>query len=559
MPKGFIVKLPMGMGKTRIVIAHILWGTGTKLSGWNRRLKRIVILIPNHHVKRAWIRELLLLSLSKRMISHCTEDEIRNKGTGGLENLLACGGIISPKFVTFSKIKNSMKLGRGIRCHYLVVDEWHRIPQRMREDCREFIRHGSVRKWFIGGRNVKKRVYFVSATPVNPVLEQELEIEEEAYDYRVFRDRVLAATANAVDVIKAVLGKRNVNVDGNFLEVIDSMEVQEIKSYGKKRLKWEMPSEAKISENQYYDESKLRPPELDGIKHHMEESLSPSNLNNYLISREYAYSTGLIRTRQKHKRGPHFLYLSRNGVRRCFGEAYKTLYIPDEFRRIRMKATSWLWEKHTRMKRLVNLLIDEDVLTVDKKGVLNLTNRKVLIFCTHLGVALGLVKGLEEQLNYSFGNMDNGLPAIATNVNKTSEYVERMITEFNRSKNPIILVLTDVLSEGIDLHEKCNLLVHYELPWSPLRLFQRIGRLTRLKTRGNRVMFNRNVRIAHTIIPGGVEEERINRLIRRIEFLSKEKLWPREYKNPRIVTGLIGSGPSLHYKEYKERGTKRYL
>jgi len=53
------------------------------------------------------------------------------------------------------------------------------------------------------------------------------------------------------------------------------------------------------------------------------------------------------------------------------------------------------------------------------------------------------------------------------------------------------------------------------------------------------------------VIPGSVEEERINRLIRRIEFLSMENLWPEGYKDARIVSGLIGSGPSMHYNEYR--------
>lgn len=59
------------------------------------------------------------------------------------------------------------------------------------------------------------------------------------------------------------------------------------------------------------------------------------------------------------------------------------------------------------------------------------------------------------------------------------------------------------------------------------------------------------MKVAHVIIPGSVEEERVNRLIRRIEFLAMENLWPAGYKTSRIVSGLIGSGPSLHYKEYR--------
>ena len=42
-----------------------------------------------------------------------------------------------------------------------------------------------------------------------------------------------------------------------------------------------------------------------------------------------------------------------------------------------------------------------------------------------------------------------------------------------------MLVVTDKLSEGIDLHRYCRHLIHYELDPSPIRTVQRNGRLSR--------------------------------------------------------------------------------
>ena len=42
-----------------------------------------------------------------------------------------------------------------------------------------------------------------------------------------------------------------------------------------------------------------------------------------------------------------------------------------------------------------------------------------------------------------------------------------------------MLVATDCLSEGINLQEQFNAVVHYDLPWNPNRLEQRIGRVDR--------------------------------------------------------------------------------
>jgi superfamily II DNA/RNA helicase len=54
------------------------------------------------------------------------------------------------------------------------------------------------------------------------------------------------------------------------------------------------------------------------------------------------------------------------------------------------------------------------------------------------------------------------------------------IAVFNSPFGPDVLVATDALSEGIDLHRCCRHLVHYELSPSPIRTVQRDGRLRRV-------------------------------------------------------------------------------
>ena len=51
----------------------------------------------------------------------------------------------------------------------------------------------------------------------------------------------------------------------------------------------------------------------------------------------------------------------------------------------------------------------------------------------------------------------------------------------NQQSGPRILITTDILSEGINLH-RGNVLINYDLPWNPTRLLQRAGRVNRLGT-----------------------------------------------------------------------------
>src|SRR5574341_373469 len=43
-----------------------------------------------------------------------------------------------------------------------------------------------------------------------------------------------------------------------------------------------------------------------------------------------------------------------------------------------------------------------------------------------------------------------------------------------------LLLATDAGSEGLNLHHRCRLVVNLELPWTPLRLEQRAGRVDRI-------------------------------------------------------------------------------
>jgi superfamily II DNA/RNA helicase len=59
---------------------------------------------------------------------------------------------------------------------------------------------------------------------------------------------------------------------------------------------------------------------------------------------------------------------------------------------------------------------------------------------------------------------------------------DTVISIFNSPFGPDALVVTDRLSEGIDLHRYCRHLIHYELDPSPIRTVQRNGRLRRVNS-----------------------------------------------------------------------------
>jgi superfamily II DNA/RNA helicase len=58
--------------------------------------------------------------------------------------------------------------------------------------------------------------------------------------------------------------------------------------------------------------------------------------------------------------------------------------------------------------------------------------------------------------------------------------VERRAAVTDFSRGQAVLVATDAASEGLNLHHRCRLVIHFELPWAPARLHQRCGRVNRI-------------------------------------------------------------------------------
>lgn len=71
--------------------------------------------------------------------------------------------------------------------------------------------------------------------------------------------------------------------------------------------------------------------------------------------------------------------------------------------------------------------------------------------------------------------------------------IEDSFNPKNRSKGNDkydLLITTDVLAEGINLH-RANVLINYDLPWNPTRIMQRVGRINRVGTEFDRIyVFN---------------------------------------------------------------------
>jgi superfamily II DNA or RNA helicase len=98
-----------------------------------------------------------------------------------------------------------------------------------------------------------------------------------------------------------------------------------------------------------------------------------------------------------------------------------------------------------------------------------------IIFCRYIQTANYLGPIFKENLK---GSIFKSLHIEVITSELNDELRREKIEEMNKSERRL-LIATDCLSEGINLQQGFNALLHYDLPWNPNRLEQREGRIDR--------------------------------------------------------------------------------
>lgn len=117
--------------------------------------------------------------------------------------------------------------------------------------------------------------------------------------------------------------------------------------------------------------------------------------------------------------------------------------------------------KDQKAKRLTSLVAEQ------------LPTNNIIVYCRYIATA----EYVADVLNKALGKKANTRIIAVTGALAEDERRARVeeLSEFEHR----VLVATDCLSEGINLQDAFNSVVHYDLPWNPNRLEQREGRVDR--------------------------------------------------------------------------------
>ena len=120
-----------------------------------------------------------------------------------------------------------------------------------------------------------------------------------------------------------------------------------------------------------------------------------------------------------------------------------------------------------------------------------LKNSRIIIFSESMETGLDLYNSLVEEYKdgvafYSSGVCRYKNDSVAGNTLKNLIHENYDPKNKEQSNTVKILITTDVLAEGINLH-RSNVIVNYDLPWNPTKVLQRVGRVNRVGTKFDKI------------------------------------------------------------------------
>ena len=165
-------------------------------------------------------------------------------------------------------------------------------------------------------------------------------------------------------------------------------------------------------------------------------------------------------------------YVEQNEVMKFKSTEFEARFIKDlqnDVAQLKYLKTIWsLIDTDPKLDEFINNL----------KNNSHMKNKKVIVFTESKETAEYLCENLksiyDERVIYYSGQSSAALK-VEIEDSFNPRFKDRGDDKYD------LLITTDVLAEGINLH-RANVLVNYDLPWNPTRIMQRVGRINRVGT-----------------------------------------------------------------------------
>lgn len=117
---------------------------------------------------------------------------------------------------------------------------------------------------------------------------------------------------------------------------------------------------------------------------------------------------------------------------------------------------------------------DELVRYLRSIGIDRRSSERVVVFAERVAT----LRWLRDRLRGDLCLAEDQIAVLHGGLSDTEQ--QQIVESFKQSNSPIrVLVTGDVASEGVNLHQQCHELIHFDIPWSLIRIEQRNGRIDR--------------------------------------------------------------------------------
>lgn len=148
--------------------------------------------------------------------------------------------------------------------------------------------------------------------------------------------------------------------------------------------------------------------------------------------------------------------------------------------------------KDSKLEKLKEII---QAVFADKRG----KQRKIIVFAVYQNTLTYLETQLQADGFCTF-RIDGGTP---------KEKRQGILKAFEANEEASVLVSSEVGSEGLDM-QFCDSIVNYDLPWNPMVVEQRIGRIDRIGQESE------VINIYNFVVEGSIQEDIFMRLLERI-------------------------------------------
>ena len=185
----------------------------------------------------------------------------------------------------------------------------------------------------------------------------------------------------------------------------------------------------------------------------------------------------------------------------------------EKIKELQDMAKSIMEKGDTKLNAMISLL--EDIMAE--------STSKIIIFTEYKDTLTYIINGIKKR----HPEWSQSILSLSSEETRDEKLFNKVRNAFEKDPRARILVATDVIAEGVNL-QVANIVINYEIPWSLIKLEQRIGRVWRLGQ-------NKDVEAYTLFMDNIADKAALNSMYQKLLNLKRAELQPRPITGQEVL------------------------